>query len=67
MIAAFLFQMQHAAEPPGFFSYLIVAIAVVVVAWVVYLAFKMTISPGETEEDHIKRTILEEKPEHRDA
>lgn len=58
-----LAQMHHAAAPPGLLSYLIVAVAVAVVAWVFYLAIRMTVSPGETEPDHIKRTILEDKPE----
>lgn len=59
-------QMHHPVEPPGFVSYLIVAVAAVVVAWVFYLAIRMTVAPGETDRNHIKRTILDEEPGHRD-
>ena len=58
-------QMQHAAEAPGFASYVIVAVATVVVVWVLYLAIRMTVSPGETDRNHIKRTILEEPSERK--
>ena len=57
---------HHAAEPPGFAAYVIVAVATVVVVWVLYLAVRMTISPGETDRSHIKWAILEEPSEHKD-
>lgn len=67
MMSAFLLQSQHvhAMEAPGWGSLLIVFIAAAVVAWVFYLAIRMTISPGETDRSHIKWSILEEEPERK--
>lgn len=59
-------QAHHAAAPPGFASYVIVAVATVVVAWVLYLAVRMTVSPGESDHSHIKWTILDEPSERKD-
>lgn len=62
-----LAQMHHTAEAPGLISYLIAAVATLVVVWVLYLAARMTISPGETDRSHIKWTILEEEPKRKDG
>jgi len=64
LLSALLFWQGHsghsAAARPAFYEYLLVAVAVVVLAWVLYLAVRMTVRPGEKEKNHIKRLILEE-------
>jgi len=63
-LLASLFWQGHsghsAAAGPAFYEYLLVAVAVVVLVWVLYLAVRMTVRPGEEQEDHIKRLILKE-------
>ncbi|HKZ53581.1 MAG TPA: hypothetical protein VJ085_09930 [Candidatus Acidoferrales bacterium] len=65
LLSALLFWQGHsghsAAARPAFYEYLLVAVAVVVLVWVLYLAVRMTVRPGEEREDHIKRLILEEE------
>ncbi len=51
---------HSAAGRPAFYEYLLVAVAVVVLVWVLYLAVRLTVRPGEEEKNHIKRLILEE-------
>jgi len=56
--------MQHAHSISGahaFWEYAVVVAAVIVLIWVLYLAFKYTVWPGEEEPDHIKRRILEDR------
>jgi len=51
--------MGHMAGPQAAWEYVLVAVAVLIVVWVFYLAFKYTFKPGEEQADHIKRRILE--------
>ena len=51
--------MSHMAGPQATWEYVLVAVAVIIVVWVFYLAFKYTLKPGEDQADHIKRRILE--------
>ena len=51
--------MSHMAGPQAAWEYVLVAVAVIIVGWVFYLAFKYTLKPGEEQADHIKRRILE--------
>lgn len=64
LLLALLLWQRHAGHPaaarPAFYEYLLVAVAVVVLVWVLYLAVRLTVRPGEKEKDHIKRLILEE-------
>ena len=41
-------------------QFLILGIVIVAVAWVFFLAVRMTVKPGEKEENHIKRTVLKD-------
>jgi hypothetical protein len=51
--------MGRMGEPPkGAFDYVIVAVAVVVVALTAVQTIRRLIHPGETAPDHIKRTVL---------
>jgi hypothetical protein len=45
---------------PALYEYILVGVSVVVLVWVFYLAVRVTVRPGEEQEDHIKRRILEE-------
>jgi len=36
-------------------------------AWTIWLAVRYTLAPGESEPDHIKRLILEDRPARRPA
>ena len=38
-----------------------VSTSVVVVIWVLYLAIRQILAPGETDPSHVKRRILEEE------
>ncbi len=38
-----------------------VSTSLVVVVWVLYLAIRHTVAPGETEHSHVKRRVLEEE------
>ncbi|MBI3015251.1 MAG: hypothetical protein HYY65_09380 [Candidatus Tectomicrobia bacterium] len=38
----------------------ILGIVILAVAWVIFLAVRMTLKPGEKEKNHIKRTILKD-------
>jgi len=40
--------------------YFILGIVIVGVAWIMFMAIRMTLKPGENEEDHIKRTVLKD-------
>jgi len=51
--------MHQMAGPQAWWEYALVAGAVLVLVWVLYLAFKYTFRPGENEPGHIKRKILE--------
>ena len=61
LIVLALFQHAHRA-PRSPLEYVIVFIAAVVTAYVLVLAVKWTMRPGEDRADHIKRTILEDEP-----
>ena len=52
--------MSHMAGPQAAWEYVLVAVAVIIVVWVFYLAFKYFFKPGEQQSDHIKRRILEQ-------
>ena len=61
--------MSHMAGPQAAWEYVLVAVAVIIVVWVFYLAFQYTFKPGEEQADHIKRRILEKddaRPESQD-
>jgi hypothetical protein len=51
---------MHAA-PHGLLDYIIVALAIGVLALTLYLCIRYLLKPGETEEDHIKKKILDEE------
>jgi len=51
--------MSHLAGPQAAWEYVLVVVAVIIVVWVFYLAFKYIFKPGEEQADHIKRRILE--------
>ena len=59
--------MSHMAGPQAWWEYVLVACAIVILAWVLYRAFKYTFWPGEKEPGHIKRKILESGPAARGA
>ncbi len=60
--------LQHAHRPPRSpLEYVIVFIAAVVTAYVLVLAVKWTMRPGEDRPDHIKRTILEDEADSNSA
>ena len=49
------------SHPDGAFEYGVLALAVVIVAVSLYLSLKYLMAPGEKDDAHIKRTILEEE------
>ena len=59
--------MHQMAGPHAWWEYALVAGAVLVLVWVLYLAFRYTLRPGENEPGHIKRKILEGEPAEREA
>jgi hypothetical protein len=54
---------MHAA-PAGLFEYIIAALAVGVLLLTLYLCIRYFLRPGETEDDHIKRKILDDEVGH---
>jgi len=53
--------MHHGA--PAIWEIVAVVVVTLVVTWVLYLAVRYTLAPGESSPDHIKRRILEENAE----
>jgi hypothetical protein len=51
---------QMATGPHAAWEYVLAGFSFAIVLWVFYLAIRMTLRPGEEEEDHIKRTILDD-------
>ncbi len=43
----------------GAFEWAVVGAAILASAWCVWLAVRYTLHPGETEPDHVKRSILD--------
>lgn len=60
-VFAMLWQHAHrqAASP---LEYVAVAVAAVITAYALVRTVQATIRPGESEPDHIKRTVLDEEP-----
>ncbi len=54
---------MHAA-PRGPFDYIIVALAVGVLLLTLYLCIRYLLKPGENQDDHIKKKILDEEVRH---
>jgi hypothetical protein len=50
--------------PHGPFDYIIAALAVAVLLLTLYLSIKYFLKPGETEDDHIKKKILDDEVRH---
>lgn len=50
--------ITHGAGPSGNIDYIIVAVAVVITGATFYYTLKWIIKPGETNLNHIKRTVL---------
>jgi len=50
--------ITHGAGPTGNWDYVIVAVAVIITVATLFYAVKWMIRPGETELNHIKRTVL---------
>ncbi len=50
--------ITHGAGPSGNTDYVIVAVAVVITLATLFYAVKWMIKPGETDLNHIKRTVL---------
>ena len=46
---------------PAFYEYLLVGVAVVVTAWALIVAVRVSVRPGEDNPKHIKRMILEDE------
>lgn len=53
----------HGAGPQGDLDYVIVFIAVLIVAFTLAYAIKYLVRPGEREPDHIKRIVLNQSYE----
>lgn len=49
-------------EALGAFDYGVVGVSVVIVIITFYLAVRYLLWPGESDDSHIKRTILEDEP-----
>jgi hypothetical protein len=52
------------ASPAGLFDYIIAALAVGVLLVTLYLCIRYFLRPGETEDDHIKKKILDDEVRH---
>lgn len=53
--------LQHPSDGPnGILDHILVAVSVLVVLIVLFLTIKYIIKPGEKQEDHIKRIILQD-------
>ena len=50
--------ITHGAGPSGNWDYVIVAVAIVITLVTFYYALKWMINPGESNINHIKRTVL---------
>jgi len=59
--------MSQMAGPHAAWEYALVAVAVIIVGWVFYLAFKYSFQPGEQQADHIKQRILENEGPPRES
>lgn len=46
----------------GAVEWITAVVAVVLSAWSIWLAVRYTLKPGETEPDHVKRSILDDGP-----
>jgi hypothetical protein len=46
----------------GWVEWTIFAVCCLVTAWVLWLAVRWTLHPGEEEPDHVKRSILDDDP-----
>lgn len=51
----------HSHQPAGWLDYAISGLGAVIVAVVIFYTVKYFVRPRETESDHIKRKILEER------
>ena len=60
ILAAWLQHEHMSSAPRSFVEYVIVGIAAVIMVWTLVKATQWTISPGEHDPDHIKRTILDD-------
>jgi hypothetical protein len=54
--------MHHVVMPHTLGAYILLAVDIVILVWVLFLAAKYTFRPGEESADHIKRRILEDGP-----
>jgi hypothetical protein len=50
--------------PTGFFDYIVAAVAVGVLLMILYLCIRYFLRPGETNDDHIKKKILDDEVRH---
>ena len=55
---AFVPLLAHGRLPQTPFEWVMFVVAGVVGAWVIWKAVRYTLKPGETEPDHVKRSIL---------
>ena len=61
----FAFALLQADSRPAAYEYVLVGIAVLVTAWVIVRAIRVTLRPGEEQKDHIKRVVLEDEGKQR--
>ena len=61
----FAVTLLQADSRPAVYEYVLVGIAVVVTAWVIVRAIRVTLRPGEEQKDHIKRVVLEDDGKQR--
>ncbi|HEX6846468.1 MAG TPA: hypothetical protein VF144_05795 [Chitinophagaceae bacterium] len=50
--------ITHGAGPQSNWDYLIISVAAVIVVATLYFSVKWLLSPGEKDENHIKRVVL---------
>jgi len=58
----FLAAHDHDVSGFGVVEWILVGLAVLLVVWVIWRAVVLTLNPGETDPEHIKRQILRDEP-----